>query len=862
MSEARPDDYFLGGLKVVELADEQGEYCGKLLGSLGAEVIKVEPAGGEVTRSYGPFYEGKPHPHRSLHFWHYNLGKRSIVLDLDTAEDQETFKRLVSTADVLIDTRPRGYLDERGLDFETLRALRPQLIHARISPFGDDGPWADYQASDLVHLALGGMMMNTGYDAQPDGSYDTPPIAPQMWQAYHITGEIAVIQLMAALHNVRETGRGQAFALAVHDAVAKNTELDLPAWIYARQPVWRQTGRHAYPQSTPEPVSPVIAGAMMPEPSRTKDGRWIFAHRSFLPGFFTPLDQLLKVMDDQKFAHGLDDPELHKPEVLIKPEAALRVGDVINRFVARFTYARDIWKDAQDAGIPWAPVRRPEENLADEHWEKRGTFEEIHYPELEKSFRQVARKWTGEGFSWKIGPRAPLLNEHGDAIRAELPELPKAAALPAIESAPASALKGVRVIDLSWLLASGGAGRFLAAHGAEVIKVEHKSRVDGMRLGGAFAAPGSRPTRDAATSPMAMTPEGSLNRSGNFMEINTGKRSLSLDLTTPKGKEILTDLLKDADMVIEGFSPGTMDRMGFGWKRLQEINPRIVYVQQSGMGQLGTYGRLRSFGPSAQAFSGLSEMSGLPTPYPPAGIGYSYLDWFGAYQMATAMMIGLYRQRETGKGCWIDSSQVECGIYLTGTAVLEHSANGATWERVGNRSPWKKAAPSGAYPAQGSDRWIAITAFTEQQWHALARELGHPEWSSDERFMSLELRLANQDVLDALVGSATREHDRYALMEKLQAAGVPAGVCQTAQDRCECDPQLSHLEWLVELEQSEIGRWPVREIPGKLSETPSYIGGPFDRHGPSYGEDNRYVLEQILGFSPEEAAELEAGGVL
>ncbi len=137
---------------------------------------------------------------------------------------------------------------------------------------------------------------------------------------------------------------------------------------------------------------------------------------------------------------------------------------------------------------------------------------------------------------------------------------------------------------------------------------------------------------------------------------------------------MLIELIKDADMVIEGFSPGTMDRMGLGYERLREINPRIVYVQQSGMGQIGTYGRLRSFGPTAQAFSGLSDMSGLPDPYPPAGIGYSYLDWFGAYQMALAMMAALYRQKQTGKGCWIDSSQAEVGIYLTSALQIRRAA--------------------------------------------------------------------------------------------------------------------------------------------------------------------------------------------
>ena len=150
------------------------------------------------------------------------------------------------------------------------------------------------------------------------------------------------------------------------------------------------------------------------------------------------------------------------------------------------------------------------------------------------------------------------------------------------------ALAGVRIIDLTWMLASAGAGRFFTALGAEVIKVEHTSRLDGMRMGMGNVPPGGRAERDSATKPIVAPPTTNVNRSGSFMEINAGKRSFSLNLKHPRGKELLVELLKDADMVIEGFSPGTMDRMGLGYERLREINPKIVYVQQSGMGQIGT----------------------------------------------------------------------------------------------------------------------------------------------------------------------------------------------------------------------------------------------------------------------------------
>src|ERR1700691_6290237 len=140
---------FLNGLRVIELADELGEYCGKVLAGLGADVIKVEPIGGEKTRSYGPFYKDIPHPDRSLYFWHYNFGKRSATIDLESSDGQQKFRRLVAESDVIIDTRPAKYLDDRGLGYEELRKINPSIIYTRISAFGDDGPWADYEVSDL-----------------------------------------------------------------------------------------------------------------------------------------------------------------------------------------------------------------------------------------------------------------------------------------------------------------------------------------------------------------------------------------------------------------------------------------------------------------------------------------------------------------------------------------------------------------------------------------------------------------------------------------------------------------------------------------------------------------------------------------
>jgi crotonobetainyl-CoA:carnitine CoA-transferase CaiB-like acyl-CoA transferase len=246
----------------------------------------------------------------------------------------------------------------------------------------------------------------------------------------------------------------------------------------------------------------------------------------------------------------------------------------------------------------------------------------------------------------------------------------------------------------------------------------------------------------------------------------------------------------------------------------------------------------------------------------PVGWGYSYLDWMGAYGYVLALLGALYHRDCTGEGQWIDASQCEAGIFLTGTSILDWSANGREWRRYGNRSPYKPAAPHGAYRCKGNDRWVAIACFTEPEWQSLARVAEQPSWLDDSRFATLADRLAHQDALDAAVEAWTVTRSAEEVMVALQNAGVPAGVCQNAEDRCDSDPQLRHLNWLTEVTGTKIGTWPVYELPMKLSRTPAYIGGPINRGAPCYGEDNVWLLTKLLGMTPSDVERLAEEGVI
>jgi len=834
----------LAGIRVLELADELGEYIGRQLAGLGADVVKVEPPQGEVTRGYGPFYQ-RPDPERSLHFWHYNLGKRSIRIDLDTAEGRAELSSLAATVDVIVDTKARGYLRERGLDTAVWRADNPGLVYARVTPFGDDGPWADYRGSDLIHLALGGVMMNCGYDPDTDGEYDTPPIAPQVWQAYHMAGEMAVMSIIAALIHRRRTGQGQDLLTSVHDAVSKNTETDVPNWVFLRQTHLRQTCRHSRAYVTP------------PSLSETADGRWVMPYRTYLRAAPERFTRTVAVLRHYGVAAEFDDPKYDDPAQRNTPETNQLLDEAVDALVAGRHFSDEVWRVGMDQGQAWAAVRRPEENLEDPHWRLRGSFADVEHPELGRSFSYVGARWYCEEAPWVIGSRPPLLGEHDAQVRrewavpaADSPWRPQEETTEGLTTSPAGtpfALGHVKVVDFGWMLASAGAGRFLAAFGADVVKIEHDSHPDAMRFSLGMCPPGGRSERDRATDALPTPVSDSLNRGGSFMEINAGKRSAALDIKNPDHRRIVEDLIREADIVIEGFSPGAMTRMGFGYERLKELNPSIVYIQQSGFGEHGLYGAAKCYGPTAQAFSGLSEMSGLPDPLPPAGIGYSYLDWFGAYNVATATLAGLFRKEATGKGCHIDASQVEIGFALTGAAVLDASANDTHWSRYGNDSPYKPAAPHNVYRTAGHDRWIAIAAFDEEQWRGIEEVLGLDTLRTDPRFATLEARRSNLEELDRIIGERVALMEPFALMHTLQTAGVPAGVCQNAQDRCDDDPQLRALGWTVELDQTEIGRWPVKTHSTTLSVTPALIGGRLGRSGPNYGEHTAEVLEEWLG---------------
>jgi crotonobetainyl-CoA:carnitine CoA-transferase CaiB-like acyl-CoA transferase len=394
-------------------------------------------------------------------------------------------------------------------------------------------------------------------------------------------------------------------------------------------------------------------------------------------------------------------------------------------------------------------------------------------------------------------------------------------------------LAGIRVVDFTWIVAGPQATRILADLGADVIRVENEAHLDSLRLGG----PGN-------------PKETGFNGSGLFNNMNRNKRGMTLNLYHPGGREVAERLIATADVVAENFSPGAFERMGFGWERLQELSPEVVYLSLSGFGHLGRDASFVTWGPTAQAISGLTYLSGLPD-QPPAGWGYSYLDHSAGYYGAIAVLLALRRRAREGGAQRVDLSQAETGMVMAGAQMLDSQVNGRPTERYGNRLRYPELAPHGAYRCAGDDRWIAIAVEADAHWGALCEVLGADALASDGRFATNGGRVAAQDELDASLEALTRGWDARELMYALQARGVPAGVAQTTEDKMEHDPQLAARGFYPRTGHAVLGDHRYEGLPFRLAR----LGWELRRGSPLFGEHSDQVLAD-LGCTAEEIAAL------
>jgi benzylsuccinate CoA-transferase BbsF subunit len=410
------------------------------------------------------------------------------------------------------------------------------------------------------------------------------------------------------------------------------------------------------------------------------------------------------------------------------------------------------------------------------------------------------------------------------------------------------ALENIRVVDFSWVRAGPWATRWLGAFGAEIIKIEW-------------------PENERGRLPSTTTPQNlevNLNTSGNFNDTNVNKKSLSLNVRSRKGLEIIKRLVAVSDVVIENFSSRVLRNWGLGYDELCRIKPDIVYVSMSGYGHTGRHHRYTTFGPVAQAVAGLTHLSGLPD-RPPAGWGWSYMDDTGGIYGAMCALTGLYHRNMTGRGQHIDLSQMVASVPLNGPALLDFTVNGRGSRRAGyppgNRAHWPgtplvnnyrgpSVAPHNAYRTHpgGYNDWCVIVCHSDAEWQRLVQVMGNPTWAVAAKFATLTGRLQHQEELDARIEAWAMTLEKYELTERCQASGVRALPVQSAEDRVEHDPQLRFRGMYVAIDHPALGRRKVQNAPFKLSETPAANHLP----SPLIGQHNREIVEDLLGYSHDE----------
>ena len=803
MAEPRTAPQALDGVRVLELAGAEGEYCGKLLADFGAEVIKVEPPGGSPSRGEPPFKDDRPGSENSLSFLYFNANKKSVTADLDTDAGRERVRRLARTVDVVLESSAPGSLAGMGLGYEDLLAANPRLVYASVTAFGQTGPYSGYRWSGLVAFAMGGLMYVSGKPS-------LPPVNAPGAQAFLVGSAHAALAILMALWHVRQGGAGQHVDVSMMDCLAAMENM-----------VSRSASTGVHPRRDGTQHRFATPGTIY----RCRDG---FVHifvTNSQPGAW------------ERFADWLGRPEAltgHEfADAVYRRAHVAEVDRVVSEVLAELPKEK-VYEELQDCHIPCAPVNTPLEFVRDHHIQSRGLVVDTVHPRL-GPMEFPARAYKTD--CCRFRHHAPAVGEHDrDPLdRVDGASRPSAReGLPSNDAGSANGLPlaGIRVADFTHMVAGPYGTMQLAYFGAEVIKIESRARPDTWRI------------REGNKDVEASLP---------FADHNRNKLSVTTNLKSEEGREVARRIIAMSDVVVENFSVGVMDRLGLGYEELKALKPDIIMIRLQGLGTTGPRKNYVTWGPSLMPFSGMTWLWNHPDSGAPVGSQTSYPDYIVSIHMAFVLMAALHHKANTGEGQFIDIAQGEVTASLIGPALLDGLVNGRAAKPVGNRG--HAGAPHGCYPCRGDDAWCAVSVADDEEWQRFCIATGHHAVLGDERFATAGRRLANAAALDELVSEWTRERSPREVMEALQPHGVTAGMVSDGTTLV-TDPHLRSRGSVVEHEHPRQGRLTLPGIVMKLSETP----GEIRRHAPLLGQDTHAVLSGLLGLSEEEIRGLEAAG--
>ncbi|MEK7209974.1 MAG: CoA transferase, partial [Candidatus Binatota bacterium] len=713
----------LSHLRVVELGDIPASYATRLLADLGADVIKVEPPGGDPNRWLPPFAADIEHAERSLTFINANTNKRSIVLDLGNSADRDIFSKLLAAADLFVEATPVGQLESLGFNDERLLQIHRGLVTVSLTPFGRTGPYRHYKGSDAIANASGGFLYAQGDDKRG------PCTAPSHL-AYQMASCLAAALGLAGLRHSRKTGRGQRIDISLQEALTFTNSSSIARYTLENR-VERRPGAKYY-------------GGAGTNIYRCKDGRYVhftanLPHmwREFTQNWMPETGLARQEFEDLKYR------EAHSEEV----------EKIFAEFISQFT-AEDFSNEAQRRHLAAAPLNTVGQFVESEQVREREWLQELEHP--------VIGRYTAPGFPMRLSLTpmrirrpAPLLGQHQVEILAELEKMRSkpSAAISAPEKVRAPMLEGLRVVDLTQQHAGPLGMAILAYYGMEVIKVESNEV----------------PNRGRATALHA--------------DMNRAKLGCTINLRHPEGKELFKHLVSLSDVVVDNFSAGVMERLGFSFEALKEINPRVIQVVMPGWGLTGPLKSWVAWGWQLLAYNGLMALWGYPDSPMESRCKIAWPDRAAAMAMALGMLAAIEHRDRTGQGQFIEGSMLEAQGSMMGPAILDFAVNGRDWQAMGYReilgAPY---APYGCYPCRGDDNWIIIACETDGQWQGMVRLIGKSSWAADQRFATKAGRKEHCDELDQRLAEWTRTLTSRQAFRLLQQAGVAAGIPMSGED--------------------------------------------------------------------------------
>jgi crotonobetainyl-CoA:carnitine CoA-transferase CaiB-like acyl-CoA transferase len=804
----------LEAIRVVELSTEAGgAFAGYLLAKYGADVVVVEPPAGHPIRSMPPRIGANADA--SILFGFLGAAKRSVAADIGTPAGREFVTKLITNADVVIESYAPGRLASFGFDPAELIEANPRLVVCSVTPFGQQGPRANWRATALTAAAAGGQMSMCG-------DPDMPPLKTAGLQAYYQAGLHAFSAICTALFAAQQQGVGDWLDISMQDVQVSTLEGAGPAALFTGSEAGRIAGNRPFAQwGIHECKDGYIGVAAMPRQS------------------YSVYDCIghPELKEDPAFASGWS------------PDANAVLGEFIPEWTAERT-AAEIFEHASRFRAPFAMIPDAKQLLEWPGLNDVDFWQYVDHPVLGRYPLPGGPIAFGDG-DRGIARRAPLLGEHTNELASEQARIAQPASA-SVNTSPQLPLAGIRIIDMTAVWAGPYGTRFLADQGAEVIKVEGPSFADPVRtMGGARQSP-------------------EINQSTYFNEYNRNKLGVSLDIKKPEGMEVLRRLIANADVFIENWSSGVAERLGLGHEALKQINPDIISISMPGFGHVGRDADRVGFGPTIEQMGGLVALQGYEGG-PPHRSGISYGDPVAGTVAAGAVAIALLHRARTGEGSYAVTPQRDAICSLVGEYVVAEALGHPLPVRIGSRDP--EFAPSNVYqcadteprPMRGLegrpmmefiDSWVALTVDSEAAWTALKAVVADGRLA-DVRFGTMAQRHANQDEIDTIIAEWARPLDATEAADRLQGVGVAASPVMTVLS-VTTDEHLNERGAFLAYSHPDVGEGRTTRPAWRFLRRPATKVDP----APRFGEHTREVLRRVAGYTDGQLDKLAAGNVI